>query len=109
MLPGVGPGAVGEHIANGIAGDGLTVVTRQQIAPGGVAIAVVNGALYGTQSARCVGILLAAGDIAPVVISPNPGLACRLVVLPGQMVGRVGASQGICAGGKPWNPKVPWF
>ena len=86
MLPGVGPGAVGEHIANGIAGDGLTVVTRQQIAPGGVAIGIGNRINNRAKRSSGVGILLAAGDIAPVVISPNPGLACRLVVLPGQMV-----------------------
>ena len=38
MLPGIGPGAVRKRIADGIMGNGLAVITRQQIAPSTVAI-----------------------------------------------------------------------
>ena len=40
MLPGVGPGTVGQGIADPIIGDGLAIVTCQQVAPVGIAVGV---------------------------------------------------------------------
>lgn len=70
MLPGIGPCAVGQHIANGVTGNGLAVVAGQQITPGTI-IGIVDSALHRTQRTGGVGILLAAGDVACVVIGPD--------------------------------------
>ena len=43
MLPGIGPGAVAEDVANGITGYSATVIGGKQIAPVGIAVAVGLG------------------------------------------------------------------
>ena len=40
MLPGVGPRAVGQGIAYGVVGNGLTIERRQQVRPIGVAVGI---------------------------------------------------------------------
>lgn len=40
MFPGVVPGAVTQRIADGVVGNGVSVVCRQQIPPGAVAVGV---------------------------------------------------------------------
>lgn len=102
MLPDVGPGAVGEHIANGIAGNRLAVVACQQVAPGGIAIGIGNRINNRAKRSDGVGILLAAGDVAPVVVGPDPGLARRLAIFPGQLVSWAAGFFSL-----PWNPKIP--
>ena len=72
LFPGVGPGAVGERIANGIAGDGGTVVLGQLILPGGI-VGVSDGLLYSANSASGVGIALLVEDIAATVVFIGPG------------------------------------
>ena len=88
MLPGIGPGAVRQHVANGITGNGLAVVPGQQIAPSAI-IGIVDSALHRTQCAGGIGILLPTGDVTCVVIGPDPGLTRCLVVLTSQLVGRI--------------------
>ena len=89
MLPGIGPGTIGSHITNGITGNGFSIPASQQIAPGTVTICVVDGAQHRAQAASGVGIFFFGEDIARIVIGPDPGLACCLVVLTGQLVGGV--------------------
>ena len=60
VFPGVGPVAVGGDVANGIAGNGFSIVARQQVAPVTVAVGVVNGLNGCAQLASGVGIFLAA-------------------------------------------------
>ena len=71
MLPGVGPGAVGQHVANGIAGNGLAVVAGQQIAPSTI-IGIVDSSLHRTQRAGGMPIFLVDGDIACIIIGLYP-------------------------------------
>lgn len=89
MLPVVGPGSVRQHIANGVAGNGLAIIAGQQIAPCGITIGVVDGALHRPQRAGGVGIFLFAQDVACIIISPDLGHAHCLVIITGQLVGGV--------------------
>ena len=89
MFPGVGPVAVGGDVADGVTGNSLSVVARQQIAPVTVAVGVVDGLNGGTQLAGGVGILFAAQDITGVIVGPGVGKITGLVVLPQQLVGTV--------------------
>ena len=57
---------VGGQVAYGVGGQGLAVVTGQQILPGAVPIAVGDGVLHRAQRAGGVGILLLAEDVAAV-------------------------------------------
>ena len=43
VAPGIGAGAVAEHVAYGVAGDGVAVPSRQQVAPVGVAVGIGLG------------------------------------------------------------------
>jgi len=56
MLPGVRPGSVIGHVTNGIAADGIAVVSRQQVTPVGVTVGVGLGALRGSQGSGGVGV-----------------------------------------------------
>ena len=96
MLPGVGPGAVAQRVANPIVSDGIAVIDCQQVAPGGISVGIIDGIQHCTQRACRVGILFLALDIAGIVVSPGPGFSRRLVVLPGQLIGTVvGIADGI--------------
>ena len=83
---GVGIGAVRFGVTDVIGGDGLTVVRGQQIPPGAVIITVRHIVQNRAQRAGGVGVFLPAGDVAAGIVGPGPGLACRLVILPGQLV-----------------------
>ena len=83
MLPGIGPLPVAEDIANGIAGDGISIITRKQIAPVGVAIGIGLGGKDTAQDSGGVGILTLTENVAGIIIGPGPALACPLVILPG--------------------------
>ena len=85
-LPGVGPSAVGEHIADGVAGDGDAVIAGEQVAPGIGGVAIGHRILDSTQGASGVGILTAGEDVAGVVVGPGVGEVSCLVVLPDQLV-----------------------
>ena len=89
MLPGVAPGAVVQRIADLVMGDGFAVILGQQILPAGVAVIVNNGIQGSADFSGGIGILSPAGDVARNTIGPDPGLACLLVVLPQQLVGRI--------------------
>ena len=96
MLPGIRPGSVIGHVTNGIAADGIAVVSRQQVAPVGITVGIGLGALRGSQGSGGVGVFLLAEDIARVIVRPCPALICLLIVLPGQLVlVIVGVSGGI--------------
>ena len=95
MLPGVGPGSVRQHIANGVTFNGIAIISGQQIAPCGV-IGISDRIDDSTQSSGGIRILCAAGDIACVVICPDPSFARCLVVLQGQLVnGGIAIGSGI--------------
>ena len=86
MLPGIRPGSVGQGVADAVVSDGLAVVSRQQISPVAVAVGVIDRVLNCAQGAGGVGVLLAAGDVAGIIVGPHPGLSGGLVVLTGQLV-----------------------
>ena len=72
LFPGVGPGAVGERIADGIIGDGGAVVLGQLILPGGI-VGVSDGLQHGANGAGGVGVALLVEDIAATVVFIGPG------------------------------------
>ena len=88
MFPGVSPGAVGKHIANGVAGDGIGSPGNQEIFPAGIGVIIVECVLDLTQGFRrvFVVVLLLCLDIAGVVVLPGPGLIICLVIFPDQLI-----------------------
>lgn len=87
LCPGIAPSAVIQRIADGIIGDGLTVIVGQQIAPCGVAVLVAErgGALRGLLD-RGVGELGFADDVSGRVVGVlgNGVLGGGLLSLPHQ-------------------------
>ena len=75
-----------EGITHLIVGDGCAVISRQQIAPGGIAVGVHHGVQHFAQLAGGVGILLTLQNVACIIVSPDPGLTGKLVVFPSQLV-----------------------
>ena len=67
-LPGVGVAVVGLAVANGVVGDRIVVVARQQVAPGTVVIAVIDRRRRSPQRLRRVSIFLALLDVARFVV-----------------------------------------
>ena len=63
VFPGIGPGAVGQHVANGVTGNGLTIVTGQQIALGWITAGAVADTLLRNKHTDIIGRLLEAGAI----------------------------------------------
>jgi hypothetical protein len=61
----------------------------QQVAPAAVTIGIADRVGGSSQRPRGIGILFAAFDIARIVVCPDMGKAACLVILPGQLVGRV--------------------
>ena len=85
MLPGISPLSVTEDIANSIAGDGVSVISGKQIAPG-IVVAVGLGGGGSAQGSGGAGILLLTEDIARIIIAPGPALPCPLIVLRDQPI-----------------------
>ena len=56
MLPGIRPCTIIGHVTNGIAADGIAVVSRQQVAPVGITVGIGLGALRGSQVSGGVGV-----------------------------------------------------
>ena len=97
MLPCVRPCAVVGQVADGIAGQRLSIVASQQILPSGI-IAIGDGIQRRAQRAGGVVVFGLTEDIAAVVVGVNPCLARRLIVLAGQLIEAViGVGGGICA------------
>lgn len=87
MLPGVSPSAVGQGIAYGVIGNGMTVVGSQQIAPTlSIAVGIRNGVCWRSQSTGSIGILLAFLNVTGLIVSPGISIVSCLVVLPDQLV-----------------------
>lgn len=81
--PGISPGTVTYRIANGIVGDGCTIVRRQLVLPLRIAIAVAVGFHRRANSARCIRISGLAQDVAAQIIGIHPSraiAACRGVI-----------------------------
>lgn len=81
--PGISPGTVTYRIANGIVGDGCTIVRRQLVLPVRIAIAVAVGFHRRANSARCIRISGLAQDVAAQIIGIHPSraiAACRGVI-----------------------------
>ena len=75
MLPGVIPGAVGQRIADGIVGNGLSVIPGQQIAPGAVTVGVVYSPDRLPQILTGgISILLTGEDVARVIVGSDVGI-----------------------------------
>ena len=92
MLPGVGPGAVGQRIADGIVFNFFPVIGGQKIAPCGIGIAIeyrICGSPQFVIVGGGVGILFPVYDVACGIIGPGPGFSQLLVVLPDQLVGSI--------------------
>ena len=85
------PGAIviAGGVTHAVVADGLTVVLRQQVAPGGIAVGIGDGVGGGAHGAGSVGIFLPGFDIATIVVGPDGSLAGGLVILPNQLVGRI--------------------
>ena len=81
-LPGIGPGAIGEHIANCITGNRVAVVGGQQIAPFAVTVGIGCRVSWRANCSGGIGIFLPAYDVAGVIISPHPGPVLPEGVLP---------------------------
>ena len=90
MLPGVGPGAVVERIADFVVSNLYTVVGCQQVAPFTVIVGVEDlrdlGGGIGVLSVR---VDRTAEDIARIVIGPGGCESRGTVMLPDQLVGRI--------------------
>ncbi len=66
----------------------LAIVPGQQIAPDTI-IGIVDSALHRTQRTGGTGILFMVGNIARIVIGPDPGFSHRLICLPCLLVALV--------------------
>lgn len=79
-----------------VVGDGYAIVGGQQIAPGGVGVAVEDGVRRLTQiGAGGVVVLGFADDVAALVVLPDPGFVGIGIVLPPQLVQTVvGVGEG---------------
>lgn len=73
MLPSIRPRAVTERIADLVIGDGLAVISGQQVTPAGIAISIGDGIQHRTQRSDGVSVLLTTGNVACIVIIPNLG------------------------------------
>ena len=73
VLPGVGPGAVGERIANSVVGDRDAVVGGELVLPVGIAVGVRHGFQRSAHSAGGVGVALLAQDVTAPVVFVDPG------------------------------------
>ena len=104
MLPSVRPRAVRQQVADGIVGQRLTVVSRQQILPRRVTVGVGLGGGGGAEGAGSVGVLLLGRNIAAVAVAVRPRLPCCLIILALQLVeGIVGIAGGVGAIGNRGN------
>ena len=84
-LPCVGAAVVGRHVAHAVVGDGMTVVSRQQVLPGAVVVAEGPG-LFRCAGGVVVGILLYGLDIARVVVGVDKRGALGLAVVADELV-----------------------
>ena len=79
VLPGVGPGAVGERIANGVVGNGRAVIGGELVLPVAVAVGVVHRLEGGAHSAGGVGVAGLAQDVAAAIVFVLVGGAIKLL------------------------------
>ena len=89
VFPGVRPCAVIQRIAHTVIGDGIAIVSCQQVAPVGITVGIDDGINGGAKCAGSVSVLTAAADIAGIVISPDTGESTRLIILPDQLIGGI--------------------
>ena len=88
MLPGIAPNEVVGGIANLVTGDGFVVVGSQQVTPLGVGVAIVGLRTFPDLSGG-IGVDRPGQDIASIVVGPDRGCTCLLVILPDQLIGRI--------------------
>ena len=95
-LPGIGPGAVRDEVANGIIGAGLAAIGGEQVLPAeGIVIAIGDGVKGLAEGAGGISIFDAVEDISSCVIGKDPGFTGGLVVLAGELPeGVVGVGDG---------------
>ena len=91
VLPGVGPGAVAQRIANVVVSNRCTVILGKLVLPVAVSISIGNRLLDRAHRAGGVSVTLLGQDVAAPVVSIHPGSArgaaggVVLVVDPGQL------------------------
>ena len=104
MLPSIGPRTVRQQVANGVVGQRLAVVSRQQILPRRVAVGVGLGGGGGAEGAGSVGVFLLGRNIAAVAVAVRPRLVCRLIILADQLIkGIIGIAGGVSTIGNRGN------
>ena len=84
-LPAHGPATVGRGVAKPVIGDRLPIVGRQQIVPRGIAVGIADRLRVGDHTVYVV-IFSFRQDISAQVVGILPGLPCRRVLLPYQLV-----------------------
>ena len=75
------PAEIARRVTDGVVGDGLTVVGRQQITPGAVAVGVGFGLQDLAQSAGCVGVPLDRQDVPCLTVGVDEGGVLGLAVV----------------------------
>ena len=80
-LPSHIPAEIARRVTDGVVGDGLTVVGRQQITPGAVAVGVGFGLQDLAQSAGCVGVPLDRQDVPCLTVGVDEGGVLGLAVV----------------------------
>ena len=88
MLPGVFPDEVVGWVADPVTDDGPLVVGFQQVAPLGIGIVIVRLGSFAYCSGG-IGVDRPGQDIACIVVGPDRGCTCLLVILPDQLIGRI--------------------
>ena len=68
--------------------DGCAVISGQQVAPGGIAVGIMRLIQQFPRYSEGESILVPCPNIACIIVDPNPGLARKGVVFPGQLAGK---------------------
>ena len=97
VLPAEVPGKIVGRIADLVTDNGFVVVGSQQVAPLGVAVAIV-GLCTSINSFSGVGIDRPGQNIACIIIGPDRSGVSLFIIFPDQLIGRiVGIAGRICA------------
>ena len=86
VLPCVRPHAVAQEIADLVRRQALAADAREQVAPRGVVVAVVDGTHRRAEGSGRIGVLRLAQDVPAAVVGIRPRLSRRLIVLAHELV-----------------------
>ena len=88
MLPGIAPNKVIGRVTDAVTDDGPLVVGFQQVTPLGVGIVIVCLSALANGSGG-IGVDRPGQNVAGIVVGPDRGCTCLLVILPDQLIGRI--------------------